>query len=305
MRRAALLLLLASCSFDFADPGEVVDRRILSVVADPPQLHPGLRQLSLSALVVEPGNAAPSDDFEWDLCAVAAAPAGAGAAPGGFGAASATRCGDGGFLVFQGTSPIDQLALTVPLPPNLPPIGRLEAELVVGGDAGLYAVKRIATEPANHDAPNLNPVLKGVNFDGVDWPEDGGVSLSLGACITGHVETMRGPGRFGATVTSCGHIISPVYDDDVHQTYTQTDALGNMTSLKERLRFAWFTDFGTIENDTTAEPASASSLSGPSDGGQGTTWREPHDGGTGATVWIVVRDGRGGESFTARHVTFR
>ncbi len=134
---AVAVCTFAACSFDFADPGAVVDRRILSVVADPPQLHPGVRTVTMSALVVEPGDTMPTDSFQWSFCLMPRqTPGGGGAAPGGFGAASATRCDDAGIVLEQGMAPIDQLTLQVPAPPVLPQELVVQVELNVGGDVG-------------------------------------------------------------------------------------------------------------------------------------------------------------------------
>ncbi len=148
-------------------------------------------------------------------------------------------------------------------------------------------------------------MLSGLQFDGMEWPEDGGITITIGACTTGMIETMTTVGRMATTTTFCSHTLTPEYDDAQHQPYTSVDALGDVTAERERLRFAWFSDRGTIERDTSSEPSTTGvTISTSTDGGTSTTWREPKDGGTEANVWIVVRDGRGGESFTQRVIHF-
>jgi hypothetical protein len=101
MRWLCLLLLIATpgcvgCAFSFDDPSRVVDRRVLGVRTEPPELTlpPSFPfSITASALVVEPFAADPTVPFAWRACAIDGLPPGTGGvAAGGFGGTSAKLC---------------------------------------------------------------------------------------------------------------------------------------------------------------------------------------------------------------------
>ena len=126
-----------------------------------------------------------------------------------------------------------------------------------GDEESNVAIKRVRISESA--TPNANPSLETFDLEGV--------------------ATVASNGAFLVEPGSEIEIYARVADGS-HQEYVD-DAGG---SRVEEMRFAWFLTAGLFENDITWEDE---------EGAARTTWTAPADGTT-ATLWVVLRDGRGG-----------
>ena len=90
----------------------------------------------------------------------------------------------------------------------------------------------------------------------------------------------------GGMAAAAKNLIAVLEDKSQRSDYLVTTFTGERRTLHEAWRYNFFTSRGSF----SAPTAGGSDILGRDDG---------EDGGT-ATIWIVVRDGRGGEAWTAR-----
>jgi len=325
-----------ACGFTFERSSEIIDRRIIAIRAEPPELvgdgTPLPTDVEVTALVVEPGTglgAPPSGiDVTWRRCSQFLGSLLGETSDGG-------RCDaeDARTLLQQGPSSIGEIRLTVPVPPetsgvldslasqNAPASIHLNAQLDLPSNdpakAWLFGFKRIVLSPnlpAGRPA-NRNPRLSGVLFDGKLWepdvpmpvegpfePEDGQAG---GDCGDGETTSVFRNGDPPQVVQACAHKVQPLFDPGEAEPYRVQAFDGTIVDLNERLRFAWFTDTGSYnaQNTEMTDSRDGVTLTDPT----GNRWNEPADQppvGTIGRVWIVVRDGRGGASWVVRYVRF-
>lgn len=332
MRTAtALLLLLTGCSFGFENSGEVIGLRVLAIRSEPAELianGPLPATVTVSALVVDPTNPSRTIPYEWRVCVPGAstgsggAPSGQPTIPGGGDVDASTdmRCPevDGTNRIDAGTKTLDALSLSVPVPPGLAAAVAgasdkglalslyVNAQLRVDDDGeAIYALKRVPISP---DLPagrvaNNNPELLGLLFDGEPWDASTPLRLSHGGCDASKKETAVDRTRPGEEVQVCGHKITPLFDEDSAESYTVRTFDGGDLTLRERLRFAWFVEHGSLTYQSTEQPGN---VGAPRTDPLSTTWLEPPARPQPGSValWIVVRDGRGGASWLRREVVF-
>ena len=276
MRAVAVLVLLAACTPDFAAPSDVADLRVLAVTADPPEAlfdpDGGSSQpVAIRVLAVDPARDAGPQTMELQIC----------------GQTDSRRCDEG---------PVAD-AGTVPLAFTLPPIDAtpfvesdklsgyagIRVQLSFSVDDGsprgpVYGDKVLIYSPANAPwvtgscAPNHNPQIEpqvAVTIDG------GPVGVLPGLPLTAGIE-------YG---------LRPQVTAGSREQYCTLDLRGNLlTDLQEQPRWFFFTaPGGSFDRETADEPL---------DGGAApdglTRFTPSADGGT---IWIVVRDARGGESW--------
>ena len=85
--------------------------------------------------------------------------------------------------------------------------------------------------------------------------------------------------------------LRPQLADGAQEEYDTTDLRGNKVHLKEQASYAFFTTAGAeFDRDTADEPVNGVA---PPDG---LTRIDAFQAGNG-TMWVIVRDGRGGESW--------
>ena len=80
--------------------------------------------------------------------------------------------------------------------------------------------------------------------------------------------------------------LNPVFDGDVEpwlEDYRVLDARGILGDRKEQAFYSWFASAGEIDHGTTNAPDRSNS------------WRAPDKAGC-AQLWLVVRDGHGGQN---------
>jgi hypothetical protein len=269
MRAAALLLLLlAACTPDFAAPSDVKDLRVLAVQATPPEARfdpdSGVAEpVAVRVLAVDPSRDAGPDSLQLQIC----------------GPTDSRRCDEGPV--------IDAGAL--PLSFTLPSIQatRLTANDKLGGFDGIRVQLSFSLDdgagPVHGDkvviySPTTSPCPANRN------PEMTGVQLTIAGADAG----VLAPGGALARETEYG--LRPVLSAGAEEDYCTVDLRGNLVHLREQAHYAFFTaPGGEFDRDTADEPLDGGA---PPDGLSRFT---PHaDAGT---VWIVVRDGRGGESW--------
>ena len=274
--RALVLSLLAvalGCTPDFAAASDVADLRVLAIQAEPPEalfdLDAGtVEPVSVRVLAVDPSRDAGVQAFHLDLC----------------GPTDSRRC-DEGLRIDVGEVP---LSFTLPaVDPHLildagtdklGDYGGIRVQLSFSADGGSpYASKTVIYSPVGAPwvtapcARNRNPLLDRVRLtiEGVDAGVlDADASLAIGT-------------EYG---------VRPELADGGEEDYCALDLRGQLVRLKEQAQYAFFTGpGGEFDRDTADEPLDGGA---PPDGLARFT---PHaDAGT---MWIVVRDRRGGESW--------
>jgi hypothetical protein len=177
-------------------------------------------------------------------------------------------------------------------------------QLSVSSDSGdLVAVKQVVVTSVLPDGqePNRNPVVKGLTLDGADWLPDSPPTLTYGDCPDEEKKEVEAKDK--TLVRVCEHEIEPLFDDSEAQYYYDRGLSGETELQRERLRFSWFTDAGSWRRDTTTQfdPRDPS----PDNVGPKAFWQEPTEKTERATVWVVVRDGRGGTTWEQREVLFQ
>jgi hypothetical protein len=273
MRALVVLAILSSslaCTPDFAAASDVTDLRVLAVQAEPPeaQFDPdaGTAQpVSVRVLAVDPTSDAGVQSMHLDVC----------------GPTDSHRC-DQGPSFDAGTVP---LAFTLPsFDPRLVlgndklgDYGGIHVQLSFSLDDGsprgpVHASKIVVYSPVTAPCPpNHNPLLQDVR-------------LTIAGADAGLLDPAA-PLQIG---TEYG--MRPELQDGGQEVYCTVDLQGRLVTLTEQAQYSFFTlPGGEFDRDTADEPLDGGA---PPDGLARFT---PHaDAGT---IWIVVRDGRGGESW--------
>lgn len=307
---APLLLTMILCGSsacfnlpEFAD-SSVIDRpRVLSVIANPPEVTQG-SGVTLDTLIVGAEEADVS--VRWFACAMFSSSIG-----GGGGAQYGENQGDqgcAGNAMELGTGPSVSVppALTQLLFSNddlvratlgalLPSLElddvrqsvgipfSVEADIQAGGKH-LRAIKRILVRDT--DTPHGNPPPPHFQFGervvrGVGAP----------AAFSCSPDDLDGAGPL--RVTAGQHVVlSPVVDGASEEgvpvepwleSYTVLDARGELGERQERAFYAWFATDGSLDRSNTRAPT------------RDNEWTAPDEPGC-VLMWLVVRDGHGGES---------
>jgi len=269
MRPLALLALVcaSACTPDFAAPSTVSDLRILAVQAEPPEAQyddAGVDPVRVRVLAVDPRDAGPIA-LHAQLCAPS----------------DSRRC-DGGPTLDLGDQPLNATLLVPPEvvsqarnSDDLKGLGGIRVQYsfsVQNGGTPVYGSKVLLFSPRG-GTPNRNPVLSQVNLTRDGEP--------FGVARPGDTLVLPGGVEIG---------VRPVLADGSREDYVATDLRGNPVTLQEQPRYSFFvTPGGEFSADTADEPLDGGA---PPDGFSRLTGHSG-DGG----LWIVVRDGRGGESW--------
>jgi hypothetical protein len=279
MRALALLGLLAAaaCTPDFATASDVTDLRVLAIQAEPPEAQfdadaGTADSVTLRVLAVDPSRDAGVQTALLQVC----------------GPTDSRRCDEGPSF----DAGIVPLTFTLPAFDPRSLLGndklgdyggiRVQLSYTVGdGSSGgpVHASKTIIYSPVGSSCdpdagPNKNPQLGDVRLTIVG--ADAGVLAQDKPLLIG---------------TEYG--VRPLLADGGEEDYCALDLRGQIVRLKEQAHYSFFTaPGGEFDTDTADEPLDGGA---PPDGLARFT---PHaDAGT---IWIVVRDGRGGESWVER-----
>jgi hypothetical protein len=315
---------LSACGFGFENRSEVIDRRVLAIRVEPPEViadgSPLPQTVTISALVVDPASGVTPVSYAFRSCTSAVAGGAEGAASPNKGQPDPVtgRCdaADDDTLVTRGERPLSELSLlevAMPVPPSLGPALQVaaargfpvsvyvQAQLEVGaGPDALVAFKRFVVSPplpAGRQA-NRNPRLAALFFDDALWPADRPLEIRRNTCLDEDRSTIPDPDDDMQEIKVCGHRITPAYDADQSEPYAVQQFDGQRLELRERLRFDWYVDKGSFSDQRTSEPAE---IGPPKKRDPVTTkWYEPKTAQPLVTLWVVVRDGRGGEAWETR-----
>jgi hypothetical protein len=309
----AVLLGLTACSYDFERTSEVLDRRILAIQVEPPELAGGTAppaSVQARALVVDPGAPLAVTEVHWWSCTFPERADVQGPDDG------EARCPDTEATVLHasGDAPLSALSQSIPVPEQVAGVlasgldvsaPQFQVQLRVGSEAGdLFGIKGVtvtAKLPEGQE-PNRNPVLQGLTLDGADWPADSPRTLRYGDCPDERRTEVDG--EEGRRVSVCEHELEPLFDEATAQFFLERDISGQLETQRERLRFAWFADAGSFRNNQTRQKDPRDPV--PDTVGINGVWREPPTKPErAATLWIVVRDGRGGTHWERREVLFQ
>lgn len=303
------LLGLTACSYDFERSSEVSDRRILAIQVEPPELVGGAAlpdSVQARALVVDPSAPEAVTEVSWWACMVADLASGS----------SDSRCPEGDATVLLGSAeaPLSSISRHIPLPEDVVgllnsgldvPSPQIQVQLKVGSEAGdLYAIKEVVVTPRLREGqePNRNPVLQRLTLNGEEWLPDVPRTLKYGECPEEDKKEVPAEDGTGTLVKVCEHDIEPFFDEAEAQYYLDRGLSGELEQQRERLRFNWFSDTGSFRQGRTDQYDSRDPS--PDNVGPKAEWREPTTKVERATVWVVVRDGRGGTSWERRELRF-
>ena len=265
MRRLIVIglgLFAAGCAEPLPDRAVVDDLRVLGVRAEPPEASPGTT-VTFDALVADPDGEGRALSWAWAICN-----------PGDGGVGS---CGDPANILALGTGMT--ATWTVPgdaldgLDPSSALAGLdfyvvLGVEVADSGDPSIEAPRDIAFKRvriSTNGAPNENPVLMGFTVGGQSAP-DAPVVVPPDTEIA--LEARPSSGSQEAYFLPGG------------------------TQAVEEARYTWLVTAGSVGDAVSF---------GESDGIGRTRWRLP-EGQESATVWVVLRDGRGGTSWAVQRV---
>jgi hypothetical protein len=310
----AALLSLTACSYDFERSSEVRDRRILAIQVEPPELAGGTvppAVVHARVLVVDPQEPQAVVPVSWWFCMFPARAEIAGWYDG------ESRCPDNEELTqlySSGQAPLSAVALSVPVPEQVAgavaagldeDAPQLQVQVHIGSEAGDLVGIKVVTVTAKlpeGQEPNRNPVLQGLTLDGVDWPADTPATLRYGECPDERRTEVEGQVE-GARVSVCEHEIEPIFDEAAAQFFQGRGISGELETQRERLRFGWFSDGGSFRNNQTRQKDPRDPVPDPV--GPTGVWREPPTKPEQATtLWVVVRDGRGGTHWERREIRF-
>jgi hypothetical protein len=279
LRIILILIMVTACTPDFDSPSDVFDLRVLAVQAEPPEAQfdkSGVDQVEVHVLAVDPAAR--------DLATMTAALC----AP-----TDSKRCGSGPQLPLptQKHRAGDEFRWTVSLPKaviefaqnndDLKGLGGIRVMLSIAVDDGdphgpVYASKTLLYSPRGKP-PNHNPLMTGVQLT-----RDGKDAGKLN------------PGDALALTPGVQIGLRPLLDPNAREEYDTTDLRGNTVHLKEDPVYSFFTTPGAeLDRDGADEPLDGVA---PPDG---LARIQARSGGGSGTLWIVVRDGRGGESWLA------
>lgn len=261
-------LFVAGCQPQLADRAIVDDLRVLGVRAEPPEAAPGAT-VAFDALVADPSGDGRAISYAWAICS-----------PGDGGVG---RCGDpanilalGSGLTATWTVPVDALS---ELDEESARMG-IDVFVVLGIEVRDFddpsietphdvAFKRvrISTNPA----PNANPVLASFTVAGQSAP--GAVTVA----------------------TDAEHDLEARPGIGARENYV----LASGAEAVEEARYTWLITTGSV-----GDAVSYGEVDANGDAVGRTLWGLPAgaDAPATATVWVVLRDGRGGTSWATQQV---
>ncbi len=330
----AFALALAGCLEELPSVSRIEDLRILAVRAEPPEVEPG-QTVQLDALVVDPFDRTAS--YRWYAC-LAPTP---GEGFFGGGSETATSGGQGTPLStdpyggscqrrFEAGEPFSfdlgtaaTASLTIPadifdtdaalkLSYGLPEDVEIPSELAAAflGIAGVNVTVSLTVEvdgrreestkrvnvslpsPVPDNAPNLNPAPPAIGLRVLGSKEEiaeTGASPTDGRCL-----------RTTAPKFSSNEVyeIVPVNLPAEPVPYaalipsTSGEVPFEFASTEESLFFSFFSDVGALKKEVSKSPGSPENQ-----------WTIDASEGGAATLWVVVRDGRGGTSWCRESLT--
>ncbi len=308
---SALAFAFASCSGpNFPASSIVTAPRPIAIVAEPPEINPG--QLTVLHAITA-GTTGENTRFRWFVCARPEASATFTAQStfgvttddqGCFGDASVQLGSVIEGPVFFFTVPVDVLqnveALRAIYGAN---VSAASLRLIVAtsgipvtiavemtdGNTVVRAIKRVIV--STRMDTNRNPPPPSFRFG---TPPDGGVGGVHVAAVPGDQETCAADNR-AALVVHPSQVVQIAPDTNTAswlQSYDTLDSSGNPQHVMETAYYSFFATSGSYDDARTRLPI------------QNTIWHAPSTAGP-ATLWYILRDGRGGTSGCRYAVTVR
>jgi hypothetical protein len=152
----------------------------------------------------------------------------------------------------------------------------VQLELQAGGESAVGFKSIVYSAPISSppQAPNTNPRLLGLTVDGQDWSSNANPLFAR-----------------------ADHVFIPTPDPTRIESYQRLTFDHQLLQFHETLRYAFFTTLGKFNNPVTGGISNRTGEQVPPD----STWTPPDPPASGTvTFWIVVQDGRGGESWILR-----
>jgi hypothetical protein len=161
------------------------------------------------------------------------------------------------------------------------------------GDERIVGFKRMVFSFPSQPpvALNTNPPIGPIEFNDAGWAPD--------ASVTFTVTPPRTPGQMGMIGAPARNQLAILEDPSLAEDYVVRTFEGETRVLRETFRYNFFASNGTFSPTQAGGANLLSSDAGPIQA----QWSrvDTEDAGSGpTTVWIVVRDGRGGESWVSR-----
>ncbi len=299
MRRQLLLLfVVAGCSDPLDSADKVHDLRMLAMRVEPPeQTVLAAQPVTASALIADPAGAGRSVHCRWTTCSQLDGDTG--------------RCLDSSpsFAVLgesdviagvEGAEPSVQFppdpALLTAVQQSDPYRGLggvrqiVQLEITAGAESVVGLKRAVFLLPLGPPPVlNVNPVVGPIEFNDAGWAPDASVTLTR--------QPVRMMGfRMPTDAGTVRNQVAVLEDKSLRADYQVTTFTGERRTLHEAWRYNFFTSRGGF----TPATAGGADILGR-DAGIETRWQstEGEDAGV-TTVWIVVRDGRGGETWTSR-----
>jgi hypothetical protein len=272
MRAAAAIaaICLVACTPDFDAVSDVTDLRVLAVQAEPPEAQfdeNNADPIEVHVLAVDPRTTTPIV-LHGAICAPT----------------DSHRCDEGppfddfGTTALTTTVSIDvKSVLLAQADDDLKGLGGIRVQYSFSVDHGdprdaVYGSK-ILLYSRRGGTPNHNPAIASIRLSREGAP--------FGELVAGDTLQVPKDVEIG---------LRPVLTAASREDYVTTDLRGNPVSLKEQPRYSFFVAPGAeVDADTADEPLDGVA---PPDGLSRITVHSLP-----ATLWIVVRDGRGGESW--------
>ncbi|MBI2896056.1 MAG: hypothetical protein HYY06_21030 [Deltaproteobacteria bacterium] len=276
------IAMVAGCAADFESPSEVLDLRILALQATPPELllDDDLPPVELVALVADPRDPDREVTYRWRACGLTAE----------------LRCSDADWSVDlgEGSAPVSSLTGVLEIGDDLR-AAAAETDTFMGF-GGLFFVAQLTLEESEAErrdaikqipgsaafpggtSENRNPSPPGLLHDEAEWPEPEVLEVAPGAEVS--VE----PTAPGGDAESYS-----VYRFDL-----------GVQDLEEYLGYSFFASAGTWTRDGSGGSPDPISI----ETSLASVWTAP-DEEADVTIWVVVRDGRGGTAWTRREVRVR
>ena len=277
--RALALLALVACTPSFDAPSDLRDLRVLAVQAEPAEAQfdeTGVDDVQVHMLVVDPARSKAFALMKWDICA----PTDSRRCDGQYGPAflSGQESRQGGNEFPAVTLSIPAAAVQAALESDkLRGLGGVRAQFSLSVDDGdpngaAYASK-VLLYSKRGTPPNHNPLMTGMLLTRLGDPR--------GTLQPGDTLCLQPGEEVG---------LRPLLAADARETYTATDLRGNTITLTEDPQYSFFVTPGAdFDRDTAIEPEDGKP---PPDG----LTRIEASAGSG-TFFVVIRDGRGGESW--------
>jgi len=161
---------------------------------------------------------------------------------------------------------------------------------IQAGDESVVGLKRVTFTFAPLPLPpaNTNPVIASIQFNDTDWAPERAVEFFA---------TARQPRQFPGTgtpgPTTGTNKLSPRVEPARFEEYDRPRFDGGSVHFKETWRYNFFATQGTFATATTTASEDGT-------GGNSNWTTLPGEPGGSTAIWIVVRDGRGGENWLAR-----